>query len=69
MAFIEIDGIAARYVLQGQAGPLLVLIHEMGGSLDSWDDVAERLQENWPVFWRTRHHKIAAPIPQPLYHM
>ena len=59
MSFIEIGGIAARYVLQGQAGqgqagqgqagPLLVLIHEMGGSLDSWDDVAERLQENWRV--------------------
>jgi len=49
MSFIEIGGVAARYVLQGQAGPLLVLIHEMGGSLDSWDDVAERLQENWRV--------------------
>jgi 3-oxoadipate enol-lactonase len=49
MSFIEIGGVATRYVLQGQAAPLLVLIHEMGGSLDSWDDVVERLQENWRV--------------------
>jgi len=49
MSFIEIGGVAARYVLQGQAGPVLVLIHEMGGSLDSWDEVAERLQGSWRV--------------------
>ena len=42
MDFIELDGVALRYELTGKGDRTLVLVHEMGGSLESWDDVAPR---------------------------
>ena len=39
MHFIELDGVALRYELSGTGDRTLVLVHEMGGSLESWDDV------------------------------
>ena len=46
MDFIELDGIALRYELCGTGDRTLVLVHEMGGTLESWDDVAPRLSES-----------------------
>jgi 3-oxoadipate enol-lactonase len=46
MDFIELGGVALRYELGGTGDRALVLIHEMGGSLESWDDVAPRLSES-----------------------
>src|ERR1700736_5903812 len=43
MDFIELDGVTLRYELGGKGDRTLVLVHEMGGSLESWDDVAPRL--------------------------
>lgn len=40
MHFIELDGVALRYELSGRGQRTLVLVHEMGGSLESWDGVA-----------------------------
>ncbi len=40
MDFIELDGVALRYELGGTGERTLVLVHEMGGSLESWDGVA-----------------------------
>jgi 3-oxoadipate enol-lactonase len=40
MDFIELDGVALRYELSGKGDRTLVLVHEMGGSLESWDEVA-----------------------------
>src|SRR6267378_1672871 len=45
MDFIESGGVGLRYELSGKGDRTLVLIHEMGGSLESWDDVAPRLAE------------------------
>src|SRR5882757_4580582 len=42
MEFIELNGVALRYKLTGKGDRTLVLIHEMGGSLESWDDVVPR---------------------------
>jgi 3-oxoadipate enol-lactonase len=33
-----------RFAVSGDQGPRLVLVHELGGSLESWDGVAERLE-------------------------
>jgi 3-oxoadipate enol-lactonase len=41
--FTEVNGVAIRYELSGAGDRTLVLAHEMGGSLESWDDVAPRL--------------------------
>ena len=43
MNFIEVNGTALRYELSGNGGSTLVLIHEMGGTLESWDLVRFRL--------------------------
>jgi len=45
MEFIEVNGVGMRYELGGRGDRTLVLVHEMGGSLESWDDVAPRLAE------------------------
>ena len=37
MDFMEINGTALRYDLSGSGPSTLVLIHEMGGTLESWD--------------------------------
>lgn len=42
MNWIDANGIALRYSLTGD-GPPLVLVHEMGGTLESWDRVAPEL--------------------------
>jgi 3-oxoadipate enol-lactonase len=39
MDFIETNGAGLRYELSGKGDRTLVLVHEMGGSLESWDDV------------------------------
>ena len=39
MRFIELDHIALRYELSGKGERTLVLVHEMGGSLESWDEI------------------------------
>ncbi len=39
MEFAEINGAGLRYALSGGGEHTLVLVHEMGGSLESWDEV------------------------------
>ena len=39
MDWIEVNGTSLRYDLQGDGPATLVLVHEMGGTLDSWDQV------------------------------
>ena len=46
MEFAELDGVALRYELSGRGERTLVLVHEMGGSLESWDDVVPRFAES-----------------------
>jgi 3-oxoadipate enol-lactonase len=46
MDFIELGGVALRYELSGKGDRTLVLVHEMGGSLESWDDVAPRFADS-----------------------
>src|SRR5277367_4167134 len=46
MPFVELNGAALRYELSGMGERTLVLVHEMGGSLESWDDVAPRFAES-----------------------
>ena len=42
MEFVELNGAALRYEFRGSGDRTLVLVHEMGGSLESWDDVVPR---------------------------
>jgi pimeloyl-ACP methyl ester carboxylesterase len=40
--FVELNGAALRYAVSGKGERTLVLVHEMGGSIESWDDIAPR---------------------------
>lgn len=37
ISFVELNGAACRYSLEGEGPQALVLVHELGGSLNSWD--------------------------------
>ena len=41
--WIEVNGTALRYEVRGSGPTTLVLVHEMGGTLDSWDHVLPAL--------------------------
>jgi 3-oxoadipate enol-lactonase len=43
MNYIEVNGVALRYELSGAGDRTLLLVHEMGGTLESWDEVAPQL--------------------------
>ena len=49
MNWIEVNGTSLRYELSGSGKTTLVLVHEMGGTLDSWDRVLPALNNTRQV--------------------
>jgi 3-oxoadipate enol-lactonase len=49
LPFTTANGISIHYKLEGAKGPVVLLLHEMGGTLDSWDKVAPGLADNFRV--------------------
>ena len=49
MQWIDVNGVVMRYRLEGSEGPVVALVHEMGGMLESWDDVAHTLAQSYRV--------------------
>lgn len=47
-AWIDIDGKSIRYRIEGSGEPLL-LVHEMGGGLESWNVIAHDLAQDFTV--------------------
>ncbi len=43
MTYTELNGVGLRYELSGKGERAIVLVHEMGGTMESWDEVAPRL--------------------------
>jgi pimeloyl-ACP methyl ester carboxylesterase len=50
MAYIEANGISFHYRLEGSGGPTVIFLHEIGGSLDSWDGLVPDLAKRFRVF-------------------
>ncbi len=48
MPWLEANGISIHYQIGGQ-GPSLVLLHEMGGTLESWDGLFPALRQHFRV--------------------
>lgn len=46
---IEINGVTLRVARAVGSGPTVILLHEMGGALESWDAVAPLLAEHYTV--------------------
>lgn len=49
MPFIDANGVSLHYALEGERGPAIVLMHELGGTLNSYDAVAPRLARRFRV--------------------
>lgn len=49
MNWVEVNGASLRYELSGSGKTTLVLVHEMGGTLDSWDQVLPALNNTRQV--------------------
>jgi 3-oxoadipate enol-lactonase len=47
--FVDANGVSLHYELAGTRGPSVVLMHELGGTLNSWDAVAPRLAARFRV--------------------
>ena len=66
MNFIEANGVSLRYAVEG-AGPPIVLIHEMGGSMESWGLVAPLLARRRRVIrYDTRGAGFSEKVRGPL---
>ena len=49
MPFIDANGVSLHYDLAGARGRSVVLMHELGGTLHSWDAIAPRLSARYRV--------------------
>ena len=49
MDWLEVNGASLRYELSGCGGETVLLVHELGGMLDSWDPVMPALQQDFRV--------------------
>lgn len=49
MPFLDANGVSLNYELSGRQGLTIVLLHELGGTLHSWDAVAPRLAARFRV--------------------
>jgi 3-oxoadipate enol-lactonase len=47
--FIDANGVSLHYALAGARGHSVVLLHELGGTLQSWDALAPRLAQRFRV--------------------
>ena len=49
MQWIDVNGVSLRYELSdaGEAVPTVVLVHELGGCLDSWDETLPAFQRHF----------------------
>ncbi len=70
MPWIEANGTSFHYKLEGkEAGPTVILLHEIGGSLDSWDGIVPGLTAKFRVFRYDQRgfgftEKVRAPYSQ-----
>ena len=67
MDFIEVNGTALRYERSGGGASTLVLIHEMGGTLESWDFVMPQFSAKRNVLrYDTRGAGLSQKVRGPL---
>ena len=66
MPWMDANGISIHYQIAGN-GPSVVLLHEMGGTLDSWDGIAPILSENFRVLrYDQRGSGLTEKVRQPI---
>ena len=66
MPFIEANGVSFHYRSEGKSGPTVILLHEIGGSLDSWDGIVPDLAKRFRVFrYDQRGFGLTEKVRQP----
>ncbi len=66
MPFMDANGISIHFEAAGQ-GPSVVLLHEMGGTLDSWDGIFPTLSERFHVLrYDQRGAGLSEKVRQPI---
>ena len=66
MPWMDANGISIHFKLGGQ-GPTVVLLHEMGGTLDSWDDIFPALGERFRTLrYDQRGSGLSEKVRQPI---
>jgi 3-oxoadipate enol-lactonase len=66
LPFIEANGVSFHYRVEGKAGPTVILLHEIGGSLDSWDGIVPDLAKRFRVFrYDQRGFGLTEKVRQP----
>jgi len=63
--FIDANGVSLHYQIAGERGPAVVLMHELGGTLHSWDAVAPRLAARYRVL---RYDQRGAGLSEKVRH-
>src|SRR5947209_170838 len=64
--FMDANGISIHFELAGQ-GPSVVLLHEMGGTLDSWDGIAPALSKRFRTLrYDQRGSGLSEKVRQPI---
>ena len=66
MPWMDANGISIHFELAGH-GPSVVLLHEMGGTLDSWDGIAPALSERFRTLrYDQRGSGLSEKVRQPI---
>jgi pimeloyl-ACP methyl ester carboxylesterase len=66
LPFIEANGVSFHYRIEGTSGPIVIFLHEIGGSLDSWDGVVPDLAKRFRVFrYDQRGFGLSEKVRQP----
>jgi len=66
LPWIETGGVSFHYRLEGGNGPSIIFLHEIGGSLDSWDGVVPELTQRFRVFrYDQRGFGLSEKVRQP----
>jgi pimeloyl-ACP methyl ester carboxylesterase len=66
LPFIEANSVSFHYRVDGGSGPTVIFLHEIGGSLDSWDGVVPDLAKRFRVFrYDQRGFGLTEKVRQP----
>lgn len=67
MDWIEVDGVSLRYELAGSGAQILLLVHEAGGTLESWDECLPAFQRHFRILrYDQRGFGLSEKVPGPL---
>lgn len=66
MAWSTSSDVSIRYELSGQGSRGLILVHELGGSLESWDSVVPLLERDFQILrWDQRGSGLSEKVRAP----